>query len=185
MSLPISSIFASLRIGPSCGMIVALTPEICQIRGRKRGLKKPLSRQERILRRQKREEKEAARKQYSFMERINIRRMKSLLSPSQSGPGRYDAESEVELPERPSCDVFIRSELFIDRNNVPEIYNNPNAPVKLRIELNMTTDKATKMISASDEIVPVPFPFKHTEKRTILAFAATPRNTRNGFGGWC
>lgn len=28
------------------------------------------------------------------------------------------------------------------------------------------------MISASDEIVPVPHPFKHNEKRSILAFAA-------------
>lgn len=78
MSLPIANIFASLRIGPSCGMVAALTPEFCQIRGRKRGLKKPLSRQERLLRRQKREEKEAARKQYSFMDRIIIRRMRSL-----------------------------------------------------------------------------------------------------------
>ncbi|CAJ0569775.1 unnamed protein product, partial [Mesorhabditis spiculigera] len=52
----------------------------------------------------------------------------------------------------------------------PEIYNRPNAPIKLRIELNMSTEKSTKMISNHDEIVPVPFPFKHQEKRTILAF---------------
>lgn len=78
MSLPIANIFASLRIGPSCGMVAALTSEICQVRGRKRALKKPLSRQERLAKRQKREEKEAARKQYTFMQRIMIRRMKSL-----------------------------------------------------------------------------------------------------------
>lgn len=29
------------------------------------------------------------------------------------------------------------------------------------------------MISNSDQIVPVPFPFNHKEKRTILAFANT------------
>lgn len=46
--------------------------------GRKRALKQILSRQQRLERRLKREEREAARKQYTFMERINIRRMKSL-----------------------------------------------------------------------------------------------------------
>lgn len=30
------------------------------------------------------------------------------------------------------------------------------------------------MITASSEIVPIPFPFKHKEKRTILAFVADP-----------
>ncbi|KAE9551743.1 hypothetical protein FO519_005054 [Halicephalobus sp. NKZ332] len=56
----------------------------------------------------------------------------------------------------------------------PSMYNNPNAPIKVRMELNMETEKATKMVSASNEIVPIPFPFKHSEKRTILAFVADP-----------
>ncbi|KAI6216178.1 hypothetical protein M3Y99_01834200 [Aphelenchoides fujianensis] len=93
------------------GLLAATTPELQQLRGRKRALKKPLSRQERLLRRQKREEKEAARKQYSFMERIKIRRMKALLSPSQQGPGRYDAEAEAELPEAPACNVYFGSQI--------------------------------------------------------------------------
>lgn len=78
MSLPITSLFGGLRIGQTCGIVAALTPEICQVRGRKRALKKTLSKHERLLKRMKREEKEAARKQYTFMERIKIRRMKSL-----------------------------------------------------------------------------------------------------------
>jgi hypothetical protein len=78
MSLPISNLFGSLRIGSACGMIAAITPEICQIRGRKRNLKKSLSRQEKMLRRQKREEKIAERKKHSFMERIKIRQMRAL-----------------------------------------------------------------------------------------------------------
>lgn len=53
----------------------------------------------------------------------------------------------------------------------PSIYNNPNAPIRLRLELNMTTERQTKMVTGSDEIVPVPHPFNHNEKRTILAFA--------------
>lgn len=31
------------------------------------------------------------------------------------------------------------------------------------------------MVTNSDEIVPVPFPFKHNEKRTILAFVNDPK----------
>lgn len=46
--------------------------------GRKRALKQTITRQQKLERRLKREEREAARKQYSFMERINIRRMKNL-----------------------------------------------------------------------------------------------------------
>lgn len=143
-----------------------------------------MSRQERLAKRVKREEKEAARKEFSFMERIKIRRMKSLLSPSQVAPGRYDAAAEEKLEEKPAGNVFILSEFRTQFYSIsdalashrlqqrPEIYNNPNAPVKLRIELNMTTNKATKMIPPSDEIVPIPFPFKHSEKRSILVFAA-------------
>ena len=68
-------------LGSSIDGIAASSPLpalVQQTRGRKRGLKKTLSRQERLLRREKREEKEAARKQYTFMERIKIRQMKSL-----------------------------------------------------------------------------------------------------------
>uniref|UniRef100_A0AC34GPE4 39S ribosomal protein L1, mitochondrial n=1 Tax=Panagrolaimus sp. ES5 TaxID=591445 RepID=A0AC34GPE4_9BILA len=166
-----------------------LMPEslgIQQYRGRKRALKAGLSRQERLERRLKREEREAARKQYSFMERINIRRMKNLLSPSQQFPGRLVAENEKELDETPPCSVFLRKSVKTQYYSIskalemhrelqqPAMFNNPNAPVKLRMELNMETEKATKMITASSEIVPIPHPFTHKEKRTILAFVADP-----------
>lgn len=32
------------------------------------------------------------------------------------------------------------------------------------------------MISGSEELVPIPYPFKHNEKRTILAFAQSEEN---------
>jgi ribosomal protein L1 len=38
------------------------------------------------------------------------------------------------------------------------------------------------MVSASDEIVPVPHSFKHNEKRTILAFAADLENQEIAMG---
>ncbi|CAJ0936154.1 unnamed protein product, partial [Mesorhabditis belari] len=161
--------------------------EIVQIRGRKRALKQTLTRQQKLDRRLKREAKEAARKQYTFMERINIRRMKNLLSPSEQFPGRLNLEEEAALPDSPTTNVYIRSTFKTQYYSVPEalamhrelqhpsIYNRPDAPLKLRIELNMTTEKQTKMVSNSDEIVPVPYPFQHREKRTILAFVNDPK----------
>ncbi|KAK6036143.1 hypothetical protein COOONC_26352, partial [Cooperia oncophora] len=154
-------------------------------------LKQGLTRQQKLERRLKREEREAARKQYTFMERINIRRMRNLLSPSQQFPGRLCREDEANLPDKPLTNIFIRSKVKTQFYSVaealarhrelqqPSIYNNPNAPIRLRLELNMTRrDRlcmVTKMVSNSDEIVPVPYPFKHTEKRTILAFVNDPK----------
>ncbi|CAD5219013.1 unnamed protein product [Bursaphelenchus okinawaensis] len=166
------------------GICATFSPSCVQVRGRKRALKKPLSRQEKLARRIKREEKEAAKKQFSFMERIKIRRMKEMQSPSEMGPGRYDENKEVGLPEKPMATVYIKSDVKEQFYSIsealalhrlqqrPEIYDNLNAQLKLRLELNMTTERATKMMTASDEIIPVPFPFDHKEKRSILAFAA-------------
>nr|CDJ90384.1 Ribosomal protein L1 domain containing protein [Haemonchus contortus] len=161
--------------------------DFTQLRGRKRALKQSLTRQQKLERRLKREEKEAARKQYTFMERINIRRMKNLLSPSQQFPGRLCREDEANLPDKPPTNIFIRSKVktqfysvaeALARHRVlqqPFIFNNPNAPVRLRLELNMSTERQTKMVTNSDEIVPVPYPFPHSEKRTILAFVNDPK----------
>ncbi|VDL64396.1 unnamed protein product [Nippostrongylus brasiliensis] len=168
-------------------LLRAVTGEVAQQRGRKRALKQSLTRQQKLERRLKREEREAARKQYTFMERINIRRMKNLLSPSQQFPGRLCREDEASLPDKPLTNVFIRSKVKTQFYSVsealarhrelqqPSIFNHPNAPLRLRLELNMSTEKQTKMVSNSDEIVPVPFPFSHTEKRTILAFVNDPK----------
>ncbi|VDK48459.1 unnamed protein product [Anisakis simplex] len=181
-----------------------LSPQVLQLqqqRGRKRALKANLSRQQKLERRLKREAKEAARKQYNFMERLNIRRMKNLLSPSQQFPGRLIREDEEGLPDKPTTNVYISTMLktqfhpipealavhrcafyvaveighFLPEMQQPSIYNNPKAPIRLRIELNMNTERQTKMVPNSDEIVPVPYQFVHNEKRTILAFARDPK----------
>lgn len=169
-----------------CGLLGPISLELQQLRGRKRNLKAGLSKAQKAAIRQRREEKEAARKQYNFMQRTQIRRMKKLLSPSQQFPGRYSSEEEAGLPERPATNVFVKSafrtqfypvsyalSLHREMQN-PAIYNNPNAPVRLRLELNMTTEKATKMVPSSEEIVPVPHTFKHNEKRALLAFVRDP-----------
>ncbi|KAK6047919.1 hypothetical protein COOONC_14576, partial [Cooperia oncophora] len=96
----------------SCSGLVAfdlLRPvagDFTQLRGRKRALKQGLTRQQKLERRLKREEREAARKQYTFMERINIRRMRNLLSPSQQFPGRLCREDEANLPDKPLTNIF-------------------------------------------------------------------------------
>ncbi|VDK55772.1 unnamed protein product, partial [Cylicostephanus goldi] len=177
----------------SCSCIISnelLRPvvgEFAQQRGRKRALKQTITRQQKLERRLKREEREAARKQYTFMERINIRRMKNLLSPSQQFPGRLNRDDEAALPDKPLTNIFIRSKVKTQFYSVaealarhrelqqPAIYNHPNAPLRLRLELNMQTERQTKMVTNSDEIVPVPYPFKHNEKRTILAFVNDPK----------
>ncbi|GMR49770.1 hypothetical protein PMAYCL1PPCAC_19965, partial [Pristionchus mayeri] len=163
-------------------LLVPSTSEIINVRGRKRALKQTMSRQQKLERRLKREEREAKRKQFTFMERINIKRMRSLLSPSEQFPGRFNRDKEVSLPEQPLTNIFIRSNVKTQFYSVaealamhkelqhPSIYNNPKAPLRLRLELNMNTEKQTKPVGSSDEIVPVPHPFSHNEKRTILAF---------------
>ncbi|VDK78796.1 unnamed protein product [Litomosoides sigmodontis] len=168
-----------------------LFPSICnsqQCRGRKRNLKRGLTKQERQERRLKREAKEAERKKYSFMQRIQISRMKHMTSISEQFPGRLNSAKEAHLPDKPTTNIFIRSAYKTQYYSVsealqmhremqqPSMYNNPNAPVRLRMELNMTTEKKTKMVVDSEELVPIPHPFKHNEKRTILAFAYEQHN---------
>ncbi|KAL3986190.1 Ribosomal protein L1p/L10e family protein [Acanthocheilonema viteae] len=159
-----------------------------QYRGRKRNLKRALTKQERQERRLKREAKEAERKKYTFMQRIQISRMKQMTSISEQFPGRLNPAKEAHLPDRPTTNIFIRSAYKTQYYSVsealqmhremqqPSIYNNPNARIRLRMELNMTTEKKTKMVADSEELVPIPYPFKHNEKRTILAFAYEQHN---------
>ncbi|KAJ1358695.1 hypothetical protein KIN20_017185 [Parelaphostrongylus tenuis] len=68
----------SCRDPMSSELLRPTVAEFAQLRGRKRALKQGLTRQQKLERRLKREEREAARKQYTFMERINIRRMRNL-----------------------------------------------------------------------------------------------------------
>jgi len=158
-----------------------------QIRGRKRALRSQLTRQQKIEKRMKREEKIAERKKFGFMERIKIARMRSEQSQSQQGPGRLVREDEAHLPDRPTTNVFLRNKIktqfysIIDALNLhrqlqqPAIHNNPDAPIRLRLELNMTTERSSKMLGQSNHLIPVQFPFTHGEKRSILVFVKNER----------
>ncbi|CAK5062333.1 unnamed protein product [Meloidogyne enterolobii] len=126
------------------------------IRGRKRGRRKP-SKAERLARLQRKEKKDAEK-----LEESQKRRLEELKKTKFAAmwPPRYDAEVEKDLPEE-----------FHRNLQSPSIYGKVDAPIKLRMELNMTTEKATKLIGASRQLVAIPFPFKHQEKRAIIAFA--------------
>ncbi|KAI1731524.1 ribosomal protein l1p/L10e family domain-containing protein [Ditylenchus destructor] len=168
-----------------------LTPTSCswqleQVRGRKRFHNRPLSKAEKAARRQKREDKIAAEK-----DRKEQRQIKSKVLQQQKkdlkafyGGKRYSAEAELKMTE-PEHDVYFRNmyrtqfysieqALQIYREMAqPTVLNNPKAMIKMRFELNMTTEKKTKTIGHSEELVALPNPFPHSEKRAILAFAPT------------
>lgn len=113
---------------------------------------------------------------------------------------------QVELPPAPSLDPNSTTYAFLYKdyasivytpeqalNNLreyadPRLFNLPKAPVRLRLELNMTTEKKVrwKLLSAerqSDlqnryvagfaQVVDVPHLFSHKEKRALIAFCAT------------
>uniref|UniRef100_A0A0N5AVZ8 Ribosomal protein n=1 Tax=Syphacia muris TaxID=451379 RepID=A0A0N5AVZ8_9BILA len=113
-SLPLASLF-------KISAVDSLFPiQYQQCRGRKRNLKIGLSKAEKAARREAREAKEAERKKYNFMERTQIRRMKSLLSPSEQYPGRYSIEAEESLPDRPTTNVFICSAVKTQFFDIPD-----------------------------------------------------------------
>ena len=153
--------------------------EISQIRGRKRG-RKQLSRAEKLARRQLKEQKLADKK--TFMQRVQLARIRQAREIVQ-WPPRYDETKEKNLEEKPAFNIYFVKNVktryypFSEaiemhrRLQSPAIYGNPSALLKLRMELNMSTEKSTKFIGASRQLIIVPFPFKHSEKRTILAFA--------------
>ncbi|KAF7639960.1 hypothetical protein Mgra_00000402 [Meloidogyne graminicola] len=153
--------------------------EIIQIRGRKRG-RRQLSKAERLARLQQREKREAERleeKQKRLLEKLKKTKFATMWPP------RYDAEAEKDLPEASQFNIILKNEvktifhtvseaLELHRNlQSPSIYGNVDAPIKLRMELNMSTEKATKLIGPSRQLIAIPFPFKHQEKRAIIAFA--------------
>ncbi|KAL7078811.1 hypothetical protein ACQ4LE_002027 [Meloidogyne hapla] len=153
--------------------------EFIQIRGRKRGRRKP-SKAERLARLQRKEKKEAEK-----LEESQKRRLEELKKTKFAAmwPPRYDAEAEKDLPEVSQFNIFLKNEVKTIFHSIPEalefhrnlqlpsIYGKVDAPIKLRMELNMTTEKATKLIGGSRQLVAIPFPFKHQEKRAIIAFA--------------
>ncbi|KAI1718016.1 ribosomal protein l1p/L10e family domain-containing protein [Ditylenchus destructor] len=169
----------------------ALTPTSCswqleQVRGRKRFHNRPLSKVERAARRQKREEKIAMEKDMKEQKIIRSKIMQQQKKDRKAfyGGKRYSADAELKMTD-PEHDVYFRNMYRTQFHSIeqalqiyremtqPGVLNNPKALIKMRFELNMTTEKKTKTIGHSEELVALPNPFPHSEKRAILVFAPT------------
>uniref|UniRef100_A0A914I7X2 Ribosomal protein n=1 Tax=Globodera rostochiensis TaxID=31243 RepID=A0A914I7X2_GLORO len=166
---------------------------VCQTRGRKRNKNKNVSKAERLKRRQLKEEREAEKKRFNFMERIQMRNAQGSSSISLKDIGRYDAvkleeeakKNDDQLQLMPIFGICTTEHMhsqflplatalaYIRRTHSPSIYGKSDPLLQLRIELNMSTEKATKFVPDSRQLIVLPHPFKHSEKRTILAFAGT------------
>ena len=75
-------------------------------------------------------------------------------SPSHLYPGRMLPEQEETLLESPPCNVYVRSAVKTQYYSVrdailmhresqqPAMFNHPKAPIRLRLELNMSTERS-------------------------------------------
>ncbi|XP_050437374.1 50S ribosomal protein L1 [Adelges cooleyi] len=52
----------------------------------------------------------------------------------------------------------------------PSMMNVPDAPLNIRLEIDLATDKKNKFVSKYSQIIGLPHPYDHGEDRTILAF---------------
>lgn len=55
----------------------------------------------------------------------------------------------------------------------PSMLNMPTAPLNVRLEIDLTTDKKNKFVDKYNKIIQLPHPYDHGEDRTILAFCQT------------
>lgn len=55
----------------------------------------------------------------------------------------------------------------------PSMLNMPSAPLNVRLEIDLATDKKNKFVDKYNKIIQLPHPYDHGEDRTILAFCQT------------
>lgn len=55
----------------------------------------------------------------------------------------------------------------------PTMFNVPEAPLNIRFEIDLSTDKKNKFVEKYHKIIEFPHPYNHGEDRTILAFCQT------------
>lgn len=53
----------------------------------------------------------------------------------------------------------------------PTMYNEMNAPLNIDIEMDMTGDRPSRMVSNFQKLVLIQHPFEHGQDRSILVFA--------------
>lgn len=63
----------------------------------------------------------------------------------------------------------------------PTMYNMPDAPLNILIELNMQGEKKTRFVTDFSKLALIEYPFEHGEVRQVIAFAkdeVSARDTR-------
>lgn len=55
----------------------------------------------------------------------------------------------------------------------PTMLNVPEAPLNIRFELDLSTDKKNKFVDKYHKMIELPHSYNHGEDRTILAFCQT------------
>uniref|UniRef100_A0A1I7W680 DDE_Tnp_1_7 domain-containing protein n=1 Tax=Heterorhabditis bacteriophora TaxID=37862 RepID=A0A1I7W680_HETBA len=113
----------------SVDLLRSKTDVICQQRGRKRALKKTVTRQQKLERRMKREEKEAVIILYN----LTYLCIETLIIYRSKVKTQFYSISEA---------LAMHREL-----QHPAIYDNLNALVRLRLELNMNTERQVYIVS--------------------------------------
>lgn len=53
----------------------------------------------------------------------------------------------------------------------PTMYDVPNAPLNILIEMNMQGEKKTRFVANFSKLAKIEYPFDHGEERQVLAFA--------------
>lgn len=53
----------------------------------------------------------------------------------------------------------------------PTMYDLPNAPLNVLIEMNMQGEKKTRFVGSFERLALIQYPFDHNEERHVLAFA--------------
>lgn len=51
------------------------------------------------------------------------------------------------------------------------MYDVPNAPLNVRIELNMQGEKKTRLVTNFQKLVKIDYPYEHGEERHVLVLA--------------
>lgn len=76
-------------------------------------------------------------------------------------PGRYYRWRLYGIEEAINCHK---------ETHHPTMYNVPDAPLNISIELNMQGEKKTKMVSAFQKMAMIKYPFEFKQERNIIAF---------------
>jgi len=117
----------------------------------------------------------------TWLDKIMEKQTKTAITASKIYPPRVLSESH--LLDEPEDDVFpfdqFKARIYSFAETIemhrelmhPQMLNKANAFVRLKLDLNMNTEKKTKFVENSSRIITPPFMFEYGRPRTVIAFA--------------